>query len=447
MSSSPSKPANKNSSARHRSATHRFKPGNRDWRKQTVAAPVVRTAPTQIADDSGSARIFLKSEKEKSLLRRHPWIFSGAIASIHGAPQAGDTVQVFSADNQFLAHAAYNAHSQISGRVWSWQADEMIDADFFERKIASAISTRHALNLSRDSNGVRLIHAESDGLPGLIVDQYDDVLVLQLGSSGVDFWRDTIADVLQKLCSPRCIYERSDSDGREREGLPPVTGVLRGELPADLSIVENGLRFGVDIAAGQKTGFYLDQRDNRALTGQFTQDKDVLNCFCYTGGFSLYALRGGAKSVLSTDSSEEALAMAQRNVAANNLDANKAEWQCADVFAALRKLRDQNRKFDVIILDPPKFAPTAAFAEKAARAYKDINLLGFKLLRPGGLLFTYSCSGGITDDLFQKIIAGAALDAGVDAQIVKKLHASADHPVLMSFPEGAYLKGLMLRVS
>jgi 23S rRNA (cytosine1962-C5)-methyltransferase len=200
------------------------------------------------------------------------------------------------------------------------------------------------------------------------------------------------------------------------------------------------------VAAGQKTGFYLDQRDNRAFTGTLAKDKDVLNCFCYTGGFSLYALRGGAKSVLSIDSSKEALQNAKHNVELNGLDSSRAEWLCADVFEALRKLRDQNRKFDLIVLDPPKFAPTAAFAEKAARAYKDINLLGFKLLSPGGLLFTYSCSGGISDDLFQKIIAGAALDAGVNALIVKKLHAAADHPVLLSFPEGAYLKGLVLRV-
>lgn len=447
MSSSTARSINKNTATNHRSARHRFKTGHRDSRKQTASVPSVRTVPPQIADDSGIARIVLKPEKEKSLLRRHPWIFSGAIASIHGAPKDGSTVQVLAADGQFLAHAAYNSQSKISARVWSWQAAEIIDATFFERKIVSAIAARHALNLSCDNTGVRLIHAESDGLPGLIVDQYGDVLVLQLGSAGADFWRDTIADVLQKLCAPSCIYERSDSDGRELEGLPPVTGVLRGELPAEMSIIENGLRFGVDIAAGQKTGFYLDQRDNRALTGQFTQDKEVLNCFCYTGGFSLYALRGGAKSVLSIDASEEALAMAQRNAEANHLDAGKAEWQCADVFAALRKLRDQNRKFDVIILDPPKFAPTAAFAEKAARGYKDINLLGFKLLRPGGLLFTYSCSGGISDDLFQKIIAGAALDAGVDAQIVKKLHASADHPVRMSFPEGAYLKGLLVQLA
>jgi 23S rRNA (cytosine1962-C5)-methyltransferase len=223
--------------------------------------------------------------------------------------------------------------------------------------------------------------------------------------------------------------------------------VLRGVLPATVEVLEHGLRFSVDVADGQKTGFYLDQRDNRALTGTLSLNKDVLNCFCYTGGFSLYALRGGAKSVLSIDSSQEALQLAQLNVELNGLESSRAEWQCADVFEALRKLRDQNRQFDLIVLDPPKFAPTAAFAEKAARAYKDINLLGFKLLRPGGLLFTYSCSGGISDDLFQKIVAGAALDAGVDTQIVKKLHAASDHPVLLSFPEGAYLKGLVLRVS
>ncbi len=279
------------------------------------------------------------------------------------------------------------------------------------------------------------------------MDKYGDVLVMQLGSAGPEHWRDTLADILQELCEPVCIYERSDSDGRELEGLPKRNGLLRGALPDNVEVIENGLRFAVDVASGQKTGYYLDQRDNRALTGTLAAGRDVLNCFCYTGGFSLYALRGGAASVLSIDSSQEALQLAQRNVELNGLDASRTEWQCADVFDALRKLRDQNRKFDLIVLDPPKFAPTAAFAEKASRAYKDINLLGFKLLRPGGLLFTYSCSGGISDDLFQKIIAGAALDAGVDAQIVKKLHAAADHPVLLSFPEGAYLKGLVLRVA
>ncbi len=411
-------------------------------------------------------KMTLKDGREKSLLRRHPWIFSGAIGRVEGAPADGDTVQIHSAQGTFLAHAAYNSKSQITARVWSWREADNIDADFFRRKISQALKMRHdllplSLTLSPrergllpsplgggvGGEGLRLIHVESDGLPGLVVDQYGEVLAMQIGSAGAERWRDTCADILQELCNPVCIYERSDSDSRALEGLPQRNGVLRGSLPESLTIEEHGLRFAVDVAHGQKTGFYLDQRDNRALTGTLAQDKDVLNCFCYSGGFSLYALRGGAKTVLSIDSSEDALQLAQRNVELNKLDGSRAEWQCADVFTALRKLRDQNRKFDLIILDPPKFAPTAAFAEKAARGYKDINLLGFKLLRPGGLLCTYSCSGGISDDLFQKIIAGAALDAGVDAQIVHKLHAAPDHPVLLSFPEGAYLKGLVLRVA
>ncbi|HEY6094467.1 MAG TPA: class I SAM-dependent methyltransferase [Gallionellaceae bacterium] len=393
------------------------------------------------------ARLLLAAGRERSVQRRHPWVFSGAVGHIEGKPESGDTVQVCDASGGFLAWAAYNPHSQICARVWSWQPDESIDAGFFRRKISHALNARKDLKLNQHSNGMRLIHGESDGLPGLIVDQYGAVLVLQLGSAGAERWRDTLVELLQELCSPVCIYERSDSDGRELEGLPVRNGVLRGSLPQNLSISENGVQIAVDVAAGQKTGFYLDQRNNRAQIGELAEGRDVLNCFCYTGGFSLYALRGGAKSVLSIDASQEALDTAQRNMALNGFDAARAEWQCADVFAALRKLRDQNRKFDLIILDPPKFAPTAAFAEKAARGYKDINLLGFKLLRPGGLLATYSCSGGISDELFQKIIAGAALDAGVDAQIVSKVHAAADHPVLLSFPEGAYLKGLVLRVA
>ncbi len=395
----------------------------------------------------GGARILLKAGREKSLLRRHPWVFSGAIEHVEGAPEKGGTLAVCDASGNFLAWAAYNPDSQITARVWSWRQDENIDEAFFRGKIAAAIAARNALGLTSKSNGLRLIHAESDALPGLVVDCYGDVLVMQIGSAGVERWRDTIVDLLQELCNPVCIYERSDSDSRALEGLEMRNGVLCGALPDPVEVIEHGLRFKVDVVAGQKTGFYLDQRDNRALTETLARDKDVLNCFCYTGGFSLYALRGGAKTVLSIDASGDALRIAEQNLRLNGLDASRAEWWEADVFLALRKLRDQGRSFDFIVLDPPKFAPTAAFAEKAARGYKDINLLGFKLLRPGGLLATYSCSGGISEDLFQKIVAGAALDAGVDAQIVQRLHASADHPVLLSFPEGAYLKGLVLRVN
>ncbi len=435
-----------------RPASPRTAHGAKDFRKRTrrdkPAAPAAaRTeAKPRAGSPSAEPAIVIRTGREKSLLRRHPWIFSGAIERIDGNPGSGDTVAVRDADGTFLAWAAYNVDSQISARVWSWREQDVINKAFFGGRIAAALAGRRALGLDRDSNGMRIVHGESDGLPGLIVDKYDDVLVMQLGSAGPERWRDTLADILQELCAPACIYERSDSDGRELEGLPKRCGVLRGALPDKLEVTENELRFAVDVATGQKTGYYLDQRENRALTGTMARDKEVLNCFCYTGGFSLYALRGGATSVLSIDASEGALELARRNVELNGLDSSRAEWRCADVFEALRKLRDQNRKFDLIVLDPPKFAPTAAFAEKAARAYKDINLLGFKLLRQGGLLFTYSCSGGISDDLFQKIIAGAALDAGVDAQIVRKLHAAPDHPVLLSFPEGAYLKGLVLRV-
>ena len=431
---------------------HRPSQGNRDFRNRTKRSTQVADGQNargvaQAGEATAQPAILLRAGREKSLLRRHPWIFSGAVERIDGAPVSGDTLPVRDDSENFLAWAAYNASSQITARVWSWREEENIDAEFFRHRITAALAARNGLNLSRNSNGMRLIHAESDGLPGLIVDQYGDVLVMQIGSAGAERWRDTCADILQELCKPACIYERSDSDSRALEGLELRNGVLRGALPDNVEVIENGLHFKVDVAAGQKTGFYLDQRNNRALTGTFAHDKDVLNCFCYTGGFSLYALRGGAKSVLSIDASADALRIAEENVTRNGLDASRAEWLEADVFQALRTLRDQGRKFDLIILDPPKFAPTAAFAEKAARGYKDINLLAFKLLRPGGLLCTYSCSGGISEDLFQKIVAGAALDAGVDAQIVHHLHAGADHPVLLSFPEGAYLKGLVLRVS
>ena len=437
------------SKPQHHSTPHRPSQGKQDFRNRTRRSEPPAKAQNNLShnpDATAKPGICLREGREKSLLRRHPWVFSGAIERVDGAPFSGDTLPVRDATGNFLAWASYNASSQITARIWSWREPDVIDEGFFNRKISDALAARHALKMTDESNGIRLLHAESDGLPGLIVDRYKDVLVMQIGSAGMERWRDTCADILQKLCNPACIFERSDSDSRSLEGLEQRCGVLRGALPESIEVTEHGLCFKVDVVVGQKTGFYLDQRDNRALTETLSAGRDVLNCFCYTGGFSLYALRGGAKSVLSVDASNDALRIAEQNLTSNGLDAAHAEWMEADVFQALRKLRDQGKSFDLIILDPPKFAPTAAFAEKAARGYKDINLLAFKLLRKGGLLFTYSCSGGISAELFQKIIAGAALDAGVDAQIIHHLHASADHPVLLSFPEGEYLKGLVLRV-
>lgn len=391
-------------------------------------------------------QLILKPGREKSLLRRHPWVFSGAVARMEGNAESGDTVVVRAADGRFLAMAAYSPVSQIRARVWGWDETERIDAGFLRARLRQGLAARERLLRADDSDAMRLVHGESDGLPGVIVDRYGEVVVLQLLAAGAERWRTELADAVREVTGCACVYERSDADVRELEGLPVRNGVLHGALPAaGVRIVEHGLRYGVDVAAGHKTGFYLDQRDNRKRVGELARDRDVLNCFCYTGGFTLNALAGSAKSVLSLDSSATALAQARDNLARNALDAARAEWQEADVFKHLRVLRDQGRSFDLIVLDPPKFAPTAAFAEKAARGYKDINLLALKLLRPGGLLASFSCSGGISADLFQKILAGAALDAGVDASIVGHFAAAADHPVLLSFPEGDYLKGLLVR--
>jgi 23S rRNA (cytosine1962-C5)-methyltransferase len=332
--------------------------------------------------------------------------------------------------------------------VWTFDEKEVVDAAFFERRIAAALETRAAFGFLPLSAGLneatRLIHAESDRLPGLVVDRYGDTLVMQVLSAGADAWKMTFVEILQRLTGCATVYERSDADVREFEGLPSVSGVLAGEVPAELVIAENGIRFKVDVVGGHKTGFYLDQRFNRQRVGELARGKDVLNCFCYTGGFSLYAAKNGAKSVLSLDSSEESLRIAKVNEELNGLSGDTMEWREADVFTALRKFRDERRSFDMIILDPPKFAATTAQVERASRAYKDINLLAFKLLRPGGILATFSCSGGIDAGLFQKIVAGAALDANVEAQITEHLSQSADHPVSIHFPEGTYLKGLIV---
>ena len=394
------------------------------------------------------SKLVLNPGKERSLLRRHPWVFAGSVARLEGRARPGDTVEVVADDGRFLGRAAWSPESQIRARIWSFAADITIDHAFFKRRVAESVVRRATHPLLAGESGLRLIHGESDGLPGVIADRFGDVVVVQLTSAGAEKWREAIVAALVQATGCTAVYERSDSDVRGLEGLGPKTGCVHGELPKDvLTIVENGVRMEVDVISGHKTGFYLDQRDNRRLTGLLAAGRSVLNCFCYTGGFSLQALAGGATSVLSIDSSAPALDGARRNLAMNpQLDASRAEWLQADVFEALRALKSEGRRFDLIVLDPPKFAPSAAHADRASRAYKDINLFGFRLLNPGGILMTYSCSGGIGLELFQKIVAGAASDAGVDARILHRLSASADHPVGLAVPEGEYLKGLALQV-
>ena len=387
--------------------------------------------------------LVLKAGREKSLLRRHPWVFSGAVERIDGRAQAGDTVAVRTGAGAFLAWAAYSPQSQIRARVWSFDERQRVDAGFFRERVGTAAARR--AGITGAAGAVRLVHGEADALPGVVCDRYGEVAVLQFSSAGAERWRESVADAVLAASGCRVAYERSDLDVRALEGLAPRSGPLSGELPeTTVEIAEHGLKYRVDVAQGQKTGFYLDQRANRDRVRALAGGRDVLNCFCYSGGFTLSALAGRARSALSIDSSATALALARENAALNGLDDGRAEWLEADVFGALRTLRDQGRSFDLVVLDPPKFAPTAGHAERAARAYKDINLLGLKLLRPAGVLVTFSCSGGVSPELFQKIVAGAAADAGADVALAQRLQADADHPVTLAFPEGEYLKGLVL---
>jgi len=328
--------------------------------------------------------------------------------------------------------------------VWSFEPETTIDPAFFAAGVQAAVRARSAL-LDARHNGCRLVHGESDGLPGFVADRYGDVAVVQLLSAGAEAWRDALIAAVRGATGCSAIYERSDADVRALEGLEPRAGPILGTVTAPLVLLEGGLAYRVDVARGQKTGFFLDQRDNRSRVRALAADRDVLDCFCYAGGFTVAALAGGARSVCAIDSSADALALARSNVAANGLRDDRIDWRDADVFAELRRLRDARAAFDLAILDPPKLAPTAQHAPKAARAYKDINLLALKLLRPGGLLVTFSCSGGVSAELFQKIVAGGALDARADAVIVGRLGASADHPIALGFPEGEYLKGLLIR--
>ncbi len=427
-------------------------------------------------------KLILKPGREKSLKRRHPWVFSGAVANVTGKPERGETIGIHASTGEFLAVAAYSPQSQIVARVWAWEQRE-VDAAFIRDRIERALALRKDFlsagsYFATENHGdfphpppspggrgdtllppgegmgmreavagsMRLVHAESDGLPGVVADRYGEVVVLQLSSAGAVRWRDAIAEGIETLVRPKTIFERSDADVLALEGIEPSIGMLRGAPPpAQVIVEEAGASFEVDVLHGHKTGFYLDQRANRLRLRELAAKREVLDCFAYSGGFTVNALIGGATSVTAIDSSGPALGLLARNLALNQL--LQAECIEGDVFQLLRKLRDQARSFDAVVLDPPKFAPTAAHADKAARAYKDINLLAFKLLRPGGLLFTFSCSGGVSRDLFQKIVAGAALDARVDAQIVEQLSAGADHPVALNFPEGEYLKGFICRVA
>ena len=387
--------------------------------------------------------IRLREGRERSLLRKHPWIFDSAVAK--GGADPGETVRVEAVDGQFLAWAAFSPASRIRARAWSFSESERIDAGFFQRRCSAALALRARLQVPSD--GVRLVHGESDGLPGFIVDRYGDTLVAQFLSAGAERWKKVLADALLQATGLQRMYERSDASSRGLEGLPEVAGWLRGEGPTQATIAEHGWKFGLDVATGHKTGFYLDQRDSRARFAEWVGKlgaRRVLNCYCYTGGFTVAAFAGGAAEVTSIDSSGPALERARANVLLNGFDPGGAEFVDADVNTMLRRYGEAGRQFDAIVLDPPKLAPTVAHAERAARAYKDINRLALKLLAPGGVLFTYSCSGGISADLFHKIVASAGADSGVDGYITAHLGAAPDHPMTLAFPEGEYLKGLVV---
>jgi len=391
--------------------------------------------------------IKLKSGREKSLLHRHPWIFSGAIASVSDRLTPGQTVEIVTDNEEFIARGAFSPRSQIAVRVWSFTENEQIDQNFFGNRIQAALKRRENYLKTWPTNAYRIINAESDGLPGLIVDFYNDFLVIQSLSVGAEFWKQTIVNQLMDLIPNRGIYERSDLDVREKEGLEQMKGILTGEKPPELiEIDENGFKFWVDIINGQKTGFYLDQRENRMLIKNHSEGAAVLNCFAYSGGFGLYAWRGGAAKVTNIELSAGAIILNQKNSDNNGIRADLMEYLQDDVFKVLRRFRNEERKFDLIILDPPKFAESRSQLIHSLRGYKDINWLAFRLLNPGGILYTFSCSGLVDSALFQKVVSDGALDAGRQAYIVQRMGQAGDHPVSLNFPEGSYLKGLVCTV-
>jgi 23S rRNA (cytosine1962-C5)-methyltransferase len=399
-----------------------------------------------------AGELLLKPGKERSLRRRHPWVYDTAVASVRGRPKAGELVALRAHGGDWLAWAAYAPASTLRTRCWSFVESDAIDAAWFGTRVGESVRRRAALGNA--TNATRLVFGEADGLPGFVADRYADQLVVQLQACGAEAERETLLDALLEATSCAAIFDRSDSATRKREGLAASSGAVRGPEPAEfVEVHEHGLRFNVDVRRGHKTGFYIDQRDNRRLAQDLAARlarngngaPRVLNCFCYTGAFSLAAHRGGAGETWSIDSSADALTLARMQWEANGFSAESARWQDADVFEALRALRTGGETFDLIVLDPPKFAASHHHVERAARAYKDINLNALRLLRPGGFLLTFSCSGAIDVDLFQKIVAGAVIDAGVDCQLLGRLSAGEDHPMSMVHPEGEYLKGLVLR--
>ena len=392
-------------------------------------------------------KIILQPGREKSVLRHHPWIFSHAIKEIEGSPEEGGEVEVFSSGMEWLAVAAYSPKSQITARIWSFDRNDTIDEAFFRNRISEADQRRESLR-SSGITAYRVVAAESDGIPGLIIDRDNNFIVVQILSAGCEHHRNDIIGAISSLFPELSIYERSDVSVRKKEGLEEKTGLIRGEIPPDELVISEtgGMKIIVDIVHGHKTGYYLDQRDNRAKAAMYAKGTSVLNCFCYTGGFSLFALRGGAKSVTNVDVSERALELSKKNIVLNHLDPGRVKFIREDVFAFLRKQKQKGEKYDLIVLDPPKFAENKSHLMRAARGYKDINMLAFSLLRKGGVLMTFSCSGLMTRELFQKVVADAAMDAGVNAQIVDTMSQACDHPVGLPYPEGLYLKGFAVRV-
>ena len=395
-----------------------------------------------------TTQVILKKGRDKSVLNRHPWIFSGAIERIEGQPQNGDVVDVWNDKARFVARGVISLKSQIRVRILTWTLyEEQINDDFWYRRVDRAIQGRAALANDPTTNAYRLVHAEADGLPGLIVDRYGPWLVAQFLSVAVDRAKATIVNALAEFISPQGIYERSDTHSRELEGLVSMAGPVWGEVPPDLiEIEENGFRFLVDIKAGQKTGHYLDQRENRKRVMPYLSGQEILNGFSFTGGFCVYAAAANAGRVMNIDTSEPSLYIAEQNMKLNGFSQREDIYVAADVFEIMRAYRDQNWTFDAVILDPPKFAHNARQVQQASRGYKDINLLGLKILKPGGILITFSCSGAVSEELFQKILFAAAVDANREVQILERLQPGSDHPVLVTFPESAYLKGFICRV-